>query len=214
MDIVRVVAILEPYFAQYGYLLVFFGVMLENSAMLGVIIPGETILIIAAFYAAQNSLNIYWVVALAFVGAVIGDNIGFWIGRKGGRRFLLKYGKYFFVKRQRLRAVEKYFETHGGKTIFIARFTAFLRALGAITAGSVKMPYKEFFTYNVLGAAAWSVVICLLGYFLGGNWKLIEKILRNMGLAALVLIVLVIGVAIYVRRRREKKREAELLARD
>lgn len=214
MDITRVVEILKPYFIHYGYLLVFLGVLLENSAMLGVIIPGETILIIAAFYAAQHSLNIYWVIGLAFTGAVIGDNIGFWIGRKGGRRFLLKYGKYFLVKRQRLQAVEKYFKAHGGKTIFIARFTAFLRALGAITAGSVKMPYREFFTYNVLGAAVWSVAISLLGYFLGGNWKLIEKILRNMGLTALALLVGIIVVVVIVRRRREKKREAKLLADD
>ncbi len=214
MDITKVVEILKPYFMHYGYLLVFMGVMLENSAMLGVIIPGETILIIAAFYAAQHSLNIYWIVVLAFTGAVIGDNIGYYIGRRGGRRFLLKYGKYFFVKRQRLQAVEKYFKQHGGKTIFIARFTAFLRALGAITAGSVKMPYREFFAYNVAGAALWSIVISLLGYFLGGNWKLVEKILRNMGLAALALLVAGIVGVVYVRRRRDMKREAKLLAGD
>jgi membrane protein DedA with SNARE-associated domain len=210
MEIAHLIEILKPYFEHYGYILVFLGVMLECSAMLGLIIPGESILLIAAFYSAHGNLNVWWVMGLAFVGAVIGDNIGYYIGAHGGRRFMLKYGKYFFVKRQRLRLVDKYFKDHGGKTIFIARFTSFLRALAAITAGSMKMPFKQFFLYDVTGAAVWSVVITALGYFLGGNWPLLKKVLRDMGLTAFVLIVIVIITVVVVRRRTEYKRiEAE-----
>lgn len=210
MEIAQLIEILKPYFEHYGYVLVFMGVMLECSAMLGLIIPGESILIIAAFYAAQGNLNVWWVMGLAFLGAVIGDNIGYYIGAHGGRRFFLKYGKYFFVKRKRLRAVDKYFKDHGGKTIFIARFTSFLRALAAITAGSMKMPFREFFAYDFAGAAIWSIVITGLGYFLGGNWPLLKKVLRDMGLVAFGLIVLVIATVVLLRRRKEYLRlEAE-----
>lgn len=209
MEIAQLIELLKPYFEHFGYALVFLGVMLECSAMLGLIIPGESILLIAAFYCAHGNLNVWWVMGLAFLGAVIGDNIGYYLGAHGGRRFLLKYGKYFFVKRQRLRAVDKYFKEHGGKTIFIARFTSFLRALAAITAGSMKMPFKQFFAYDFAGAAIWSIVITGLGYFLGGNWPLLKKVLRDMGLVAFVLIVLIIVAVILLRRRKEYLRLEE-----
>ena len=165
--------------ATYGYYLVFLGVALECSAMLGFIIPGETILLLAAFYAAHGELDLTSVILLAIFGAVVGDNIGYFFGRKGGRRFILAYGKYVFITRKRLRAVDRYFKEHGGKTILIARFTSFLRALAAFTAGSLKMPYRVFFWYDFIGAIAWSITISLLGYFLGGNWPLLKKIIRT-----------------------------------
>jgi len=206
VEIAQIIEFLKPYFADYGYYFVFFGVMLECSAMLGVIIPGETLLLIASFYAAQGSLSITTVIIIAFVGAVIGDNIGYYIGAHGGRRFLLKYGKYFFVRRKRLRAVDAYFKEHGGKTIFIARFTSFLRALAAITAGSTKMPYKQFFLYDFAGAILWSIVISLLGFFLGGNWPLLKKVLRNMGLAAFAVIAFLMIAVYFINRRRKYKK--------
>jgi undecaprenyl-diphosphatase len=206
MDITQIIDILQPYFADYGYYFVFFGVMLECSAMLGVLIPGETLLLIAAFYAAQGSLDITTIIIIAFVGAVIGDNIGYYIGAHGGRRFLLKYGKYVFIRRKRLRAVDTYFKEHGGKTVFIARFTSFLRALAAITAGSTKMPYKQFFLYDLAGAVIWSIVISLLGFFLGGNWVLLKKVIRNMGLAAFAVVVVLVIVVYFVRRHRRYKK--------
>lgn len=193
---------LMPYVAQYGYVLVFLSVFLENSAMLGLFVPGETILIIAAFYAARGQLNLFAVMIVAFVGAVLGDNLGYYIGLKGGHPFVVKYGKYFFVKEERLESVKKYFERHGGKTIFIARFTSFLRALAAFTAGMSKMPYRQFFIYNALGAFVWSIVISLLGYFLGGNWPLLKKIIDRAGLGLVVIIIIAVTVYVLVKRWR------------
>ncbi len=173
--------------------------------MLGLLIPGETILLMASFYAAQGHLNIIWVILLAFIGCVLGDNLGFYIGGHGGRRFLLKYGKYMLIKRKRIRAVDRYFKQHGGKTVFIARFTSFLRALASITAGSTKMPYRQFFVFDLLGAVLWSIVISLLGYFLGGNWRLLVKVIERMGYVAFALLVLLVVGVYFFRRRREYK---------
>jgi membrane protein DedA with SNARE-associated domain len=206
MNLGKLVDWLVPFFANYGYLIIFAGVFLENSAGLGLVIPGETILILGSFFAARGSLNIVAVIVIAFVGAVLGDNLGYYIGRKGGRRLILKYGKYIFVNRHRLAHVDRYFKQHGGKTIFIARFTSFLRALAAMVAGSAKMPYRQFFFYDLAGAFIWSIVISLLGFFLGGKWDLIEKIIRRMGYAAFALIIIVIaGVYIFRWRQGRKK---------
>lgn len=196
-DLIR---LLTPYVATYGYILVFLGVFLENSAMLGLVIPGETILIIAAFYAAQGELNIAAIMVIAFVGAVMGDNVGYYIGHRGGHPFVKKYGKYFLIHEKRLSATEKYFKKHGGKTIFIARFTSFLRALAALTAGICRMDYKQFFWYDLAGAAIWTVVISLLGYFLGGNWPYLSKIIDRIGTGIFIVLVVVIVAGILVRR--------------
>ncbi len=196
-DLVR---FLTPYIANYGYILVFLGVFLENSAMLGLIIPGETILIIAAFFAAQGELNIAVIMLIAFAGAVMGDNVGYYIGHRGGHPFVKKYGKYFLIHEKRLKATEKYFKQHGGKTVFIARFTSFLRALAAVTAGICRMEYKQFFWYDLAGAAIWAVVISLLGYFLGDNWPVLSKIIDRIGLGILIVFVVIVVAGILIRR--------------
>ncbi|MFH1736905.1 MAG: DedA family protein [Actinomycetota bacterium] len=205
MFLTDLINFLSPFMATYGYYLVFFGVALECSAMLGIIIPGETILLLAAFYAAYGELSLTSVILLAIVGAVVGDNIGYFFGRKGGRRFILAYGKYVFITRKRLRAVDRYFKEHGGKTILIARFTSFLRALAAFTAGSLKMPYRVFFWYDFIGAIAWSITISLLGYFLGGNWPFLKKIIERVGYGAIALIVLIMAMVIFLKYWRRNK---------
>lgn len=199
----KIIEFLMPYFSNYGYYLVFFGVFLENSALLGLLVPGETLLIVASFYAARHSLRLEYIILLAFLGAVLGDNLGYFIGLRGGRPFLKKYQRYFFVSEKRLRAVERYYKNHGGKTVFIARFTSFLRALAAITAGVSRMDYKKFVLYDFLGALIWAPVISILGYFLGYNWPLLEKIINRIGLGVfLILVLIIIGVYVYRRRRR------------
>lgn len=199
----RIVEFLMPYFSLYGYYLVFFGVMLENSALLGLVVPGETLLIIAAFYAAQNNLQIEYVIAVAFVGAVIGDNLGYWIGRRGGRAFLEKYGRWVFISERRIQAVQRYYQKHGGKTVLIARFTAFLRALAAITAGISHMEYRLFFLYDLAGAVVWAIGISLLGYFFGQNWRLLDTLINRIGWGIFILlVVIIVGAVVYRRRRR------------
>ncbi|CAN5610287.1 hypothetical protein BH24ACT22_BH24ACT22_21580 [soil metagenome] len=166
---------------QYGYLVVFFGVMLESA---GIPLPGETILIAAGILAQRSGLDLGDVILFGILGAVVGDQIGYWAGRKGGRLFVLRWGRYLFITPGRLRGAEEFFERHGGKAVFMARFVAGLRVFGALVAGISRMRWRTFFLYNALGGMIWTTAAVLVGYLLGGSLGLVEQ---WMGRATLLL---------------------------
>lgn len=195
--------LIEHYMLVYGYWAVFFGVMLENA---GVPVPGETILLIAGYFASTGEFNIALVMVIAASGAIIGDNIGFAIGHHYGRGFLLRIGRFFFLTPKRLEHMENYFESHGNKTILVARFITGLRVFAALLAGaSRKMPWRVFVLYNMAGAVLWSVVITTLGYLFGASLPLLVKWVGRSGTILLIAAV-VIGVIVWrVRRHRANK---------
>ena len=195
--------LIEHYMLVYGYWAVFFGVMLENA---GVPVPGETILLIAGYFASTGEFNIALVMIIAASGAVVGDNIGFAIGHHYGRGFLLRVGRFFFLTPKRLEHMENYFESHGNKTILVARFITGLRVFAALLAGaSRKMPWRVFVLYNMAGAILWSVVITTLGYLFGASLPLLVKWVGRSGTILLIAAV-VIGVIVWrVRRHRANK---------
>ena len=195
--------LIEHYMLVYGYWAVFFGVMLENA---GVPVPGETILLIAGYFASTGQFNIALVVIIAASGAIVGDNIGFAIGHHFGRGFLLRVGRFFFLTPKRLEHMENYFESHGNKTILVARFITGLRVFAALLAGaSRKMPWRVFVVYNMAGAILWSVVITTLGYLFGASLPLLVKWVGRSGTILLIAAV-VIGVIVWrVRRHRANK---------
>ena len=127
---------LLSYFARYGYWVIFFGVMLENA---GVPVPGETILLAAGFFVAQGHFHLTAVMAVAAIGAVLGDNMGYAIGHKIGRTALERYGRYVRLTPERLARLDRFYEQHGNKTIFIARFVTGLRVFAALCAGAARM---------------------------------------------------------------------------
>jgi membrane protein DedA with SNARE-associated domain len=194
---------IEHYMLVYGYWAVFFGVMLENA---GVPVPGETILLIAGYFASTGEFNIALVMIIAASGAVVGDNIGFAIGHHYGRGFLLRVGRFFFLTPKRLAHMENYFESHGNKTILVARFITGLRVFAALLAGaSRKMPWRVFVVYNMAGAILWSIVITTLGYLFGASLPLLVKWVGRSGTILLIAAV-VIGVIVWrVRRHRANK---------
>jgi membrane protein DedA with SNARE-associated domain len=191
--------LIEQYMLAYGYWAVFFGVMLENA---GVPVPGETILLIAGYFASTGEFHLALVMLIAATGAVIGDNIGFAIGHHYGRNVLLRIGRFFFLTPKRFARMEKYFEDHGNKTILVARFITGLRVFAALLAGASKMPWRVFVVYNVAGAILWSVVITTLGYLFGASLPLLVKWVGRSG-TILLIAVIVIGVVIWrVRKHR------------
>lgn len=197
-------------FKDWGYWIVFFGVMLENA---GVPVPGETILLAAGFFASRHGFNLWLVMIIAAVGAVLGDNAGYWIGRRVGRGFLLKYGKYVMLTQKRFNQMESFFHSHGDKTVLVARFITGFRVFTALFAGASHMHWSKFFLFNVLGAIAWAVVMALLGYFFGESWHLLEQYVKGAG----VIIAAGIVVALLVRffwKRRKAAKEIELAAMD
>jgi undecaprenyl-diphosphatase len=167
---------------RYGYLVVFFGVMLEGT---GVPLPGETVLIATGVLVHRGVLDFGGALFSGILGTVIGNQIGYWIGRFGGRPFVLRWGRYAFITPERLGRVEAFFARHGGSAVFLSRFVVGLRVFGALVAGTSRMPWGKFALYNVLGGTAWVAVAVSLGYFLWASISLVE---HWVGRASLIML--------------------------
>jgi membrane protein DedA with SNARE-associated domain len=176
---------------QYGYLVIFFGVMLES---VGIPLPGETILIAAGFLVHQGTLDPGETITFGVLGTIVGNQIGYWAGRQGGRPFVLRWGRYVGVTRQRLVRVEAFFARQGGRAVFLARFIPGLRAFGALAAGISRMHWETFLFYNVLAGALWASASILLGYVFSGSLDLLEE---WMGSVTVLLVLLVVVTLLF-----------------
>ena len=174
---------LLPFVQHYGYLAVLIFVALESA---GIPLPGETILISAAIFAGQGTLNIYLVIATAALAAIGGDNAGYWVGREFGFPLIYKYGSYIRVDEGRLKVAQYLFMRHGGKIVFFGRFVAVLRAFAAFLAGVNHLPWPRFLIFNALGGVVWATVFGMGGFWLGMAF---EHYARPVGLAALAAAV-------------------------
>jgi membrane protein DedA with SNARE-associated domain len=204
---------LEPTLDHYGYLAVAGFVLLEDF---GVPVPGETILILGAVYAGTGRLNVFLVGLVAFVAAVIGDNIGFGIGHTGGRRLVERYGRYILLTPERLDKATGFFERHGGKVVAIARFIEGLRQANGIIAGITGMHWAKFLAFNALGAALWVGVWTSIGYLSGNHINQIYDTAKRYELYAAIVVgvlaVLYVGWRV-IRWRRERARRADATAK-
>jgi membrane protein DedA with SNARE-associated domain len=188
-------------FARYGYWVVFFGVFLENA---GVPVPGETALLAGAALAHFGRLSLPWVIAVAIGGATLGDNLGFLIGRRAGRGLAERYGRWFGLSPRRLEQFDRFFERHGGRTVFIARFITGLRVFGALLAGASGLRWPTFFFYNATGALVWATAVGIAGYLLGESWDVLERWIGRSSLIALAAVSIVVVVAVLRARRRKE----------
>ena len=192
---------LESLLGAYGYVGVGLVVALES---MGLPLPGETVLLAAAAYAgAGGPLNLPGVIGAAAAGAILGDTVGYWLGRLAGLPLLERYGRYVWLSRRKVDRARAFFERHGAKTVFLGRFVAFLRMFAALLAGVGKMPYGQFLVYNVLGGVCWAVVMGGLGYTLGRNLPLLERSVRWLGLGGAGVLILMAASLLYLRRHRE-----------
>jgi undecaprenyl-diphosphatase len=208
----RIIEFLEPYLGvPWGYVIVGLATFLENSIGAGVIVPGETLVIVGGFYARIGELWLPGVMLVAIVGAVLGDNLGYWIGRRYGREFLERHGRKLFITPERLVLAERYYERHGGKTVFFGRFIPVVRSVGFILAGVAHMEWKRFFVYDVAGAVIWAVGHSLLGYGLGASYERWERYATPFGLGLLVVLLFSIGASKFLAARRQVNEELEEL---
>ena len=182
--------------ASYGYGVLFLLVAVESF---GIPLPGETALVSAAAFAGTGGLNILYVIAAAALGAIAGDNGGYWLGRKGGVTLVRRYGRHLGLDDQKLERAHAFFERHGGKTVFIGRFIALLRSWAAALAGVSCMPYGKFMAYNAAGGIAWSALFGTLGYVFGRNLPLLERYMGQASLALVLLLALVVIIWLGVR---------------
>src|SRR5262245_26288881 len=167
---------------------------------MGLPVPGETALLAGAALAHFGSLSLGRVIVTAIAGATLGDNVGFLIGRHGGRALAERHGWRFGLTRERLADLEQFFERHGPKTVFVARFITGLRVVGALLAGASGMRWPIFLVYNASGAIVWCTVIAAAGYALGHSWTLLETWIGRTSLIGLAIVVAL--VAIWIARRR------------
>ncbi len=182
----------------FGYPLLFLGVAAESS---GIPVPGETALITAAVLASRGKLDIALVIPIAALGAIVGDNIGYLIGRKGGRWALERPGRFQRQRHQVLVLGEPFFERHGPKAVFFGRFLLGLRVWASWLAGATKMHWRSFVMWNALGGICWATAIGLLAYFLGNA---AGNVVSTFGLYGLVGVVLA-AVSIYVAHRHHRR---------
>ncbi|MGW7257364.1 DedA family protein [Streptomyces sp. NPDC054834] len=194
---------LEPLLGHYGYWAVGAVVFVEDF---GVPAPGETMLIAAGVYAGAGRLNIVAVAVIAFAAAVLGDNVGYLIGRSGGRAVVHRWGRYVFLTPKRFRTAEEFFTRHGGKIVTIARFVEGLRQANGIVAGTTGMPWRRFLAFNALGAALWAGLWATLACLAGSHIdKIYDEITRYQLYALLALgIPTTAFLARHLLRRRRR----------
>jgi membrane protein DedA with SNARE-associated domain len=191
--------------SHIGYPLLFLLVMAESG---GLPVPGETALITGAVLASQGQLQIELVIALAAAAAIVGDNIGYLIGRKGGRWLLERPGAFHRQRLQVLASGEPFFKQHGPKAVYFGRFLLGLRVWASWLAGATRMPWRSFAFWNASGGVSWALAIGLLGYFLGHSAGNAIQAFGLFGLAA-VLIAVGGGLFLHRRHRREQRQQQE-----
>jgi membrane-associated protein len=182
----------------FGYPLLFLLVMGESS---GLLIPGETALITAAVFASQGKLRIELVIPLAAGGAIVGDNIGYFIGRRGGRWLLERPGRWRDQRQRVLLIGEPFFERHGPKAVFFGRFLLGLRVWASWLAGATRMRWPSFVLWNALGGASWALLIGLTAYFLGRS---ASNAIEAFGVYGLVALLIGLATLFLVHRRHRR----------
>jgi membrane-associated protein len=168
---------------------------------MGIPLPGETALIAAGILASEGHLSIELVIAVSAAAAIVGDNVGFWIGRKGGRRLLELPGPLERHRRRLMESGERIFERHGGKTVFFGRWFSGLRIASAWLAGVNRMPWGTFLVYNALGGIAWAVTVGMLSYWVGHS---ADDVFGAVGLGGLAVALVVLGGLVLWRWRRRR----------
>ncbi|MBI2031104.1 MAG: VTT domain-containing protein [Candidatus Levybacteria bacterium] len=201
MDLIKILPVI-------GYLGIFGIIFAETGLLIGFFLPGDSLLFTAGFLASQNIFDIKILVLITFSAAVIGDSVGYSIGKHYGRRLFHKRESFWFHPDHLLKA-ENFYEKHGKKTIVIARFVPVIRTFAPIVAGIGKMEYKSFLFYNVIGGITWAVMLPILGFFFGNLIPDVDKYL--IPVVGLIIILSILPQAIQILKSREMRKQILIL---
>ena len=199
----RIFYIPIPMLQVWGYPIIFMSALLEASPFFGIVVPGQTIIIIAGFFAKLHVFNLAYVIILSSIGAILGDLAGYILGRKYGYSFIKDYGKYFFFKKEYFTETKRLMNEHTGKTMVIGRFNSITRAFAPFVAGSSKVPLKRFLFYNVIGGISWGVFFSLVGYIFGKGYRIASRYIDQFLLVFFIIIA--ITTYFYISYRKRKK---------
>lgn len=178
-----------PIIDHWGYIIIFIAAMVEALPIVGTFIPGHTIIILGGFFAELEILKLEAVIFVTIFGVVAGDLLAYFIGRKFGYDFVIRYGKYFFLNEEKYEKTKKLVAEHTGKALIVGRFSPFTRALSAFLAGIYKIKFIKFIFYSIIGGVSWSVISVLLGYFIAHGFEGAAKIFGRIVLIAFILII-------------------------
>lgn len=199
----HILQLLQGYFGRHGYWTVAVVLLLENA---GVPVPGETVLLLAGFLTfSQHHFRLPWVIAVGVAAATFGDNLGYAIGHYGGRPLLRKYRQVFHISPALIEQGEKLFEKHGTVTVFFARFVFGMRIITGPLAGVLRMHWKKFALFNLLGAAAWVTAVASAGYLFGQQWQSLVRWVGDVDILIGAIVALII-IAVIWRARQSQTR--------
>jgi membrane protein DedA with SNARE-associated domain len=200
----QIVTWLQPAFAVAGYEILALAVLLERSIFIGLIVPGDLMLALGGVYASEGKLSLVWVIVIGIVAALVGESIGYWLGRRFGLTLIRALP---LVRRlePRLEDAQEYFRKHGGMTVVIGRYATAAGAFVPFSAGIAKMPYRRFIAFDIPAVAVWASLISGFGYAVGRNLALIDRTLSRFGYVILGLLVVGFVLRVIYKRRRQSR---------
>lgn len=211
-DVEKLIEDIAQALGAWTYLLVGALAFLETGAFVGLVAPGETVVIVGGVIAGQGEISLIVLIGIVWTAAILGDTTSFFIGRRLGRGFILRHGPKFKIDEARLEQVESYFGRHGGKTILIGRFIGLVRALAPFVAGSSGLPYRRFIPYSVIGCGLWATLFCVLGYVF---WESFDQVADVAGKATFgfgITVSLVVGGVLAYRQLRRPEQRRRVVA--
>jgi membrane protein DedA with SNARE-associated domain len=197
---------LGTFYDQYGYLVVFLGTLSENTALLGLVLPGNSLALLGAFYAREGTLNLGWVIFLAWLGTVLGYHADYLLGRFVLLHVMARWSKSRLGQRLRLagriRLARMMLAKYGGKAILLSHTIGHMRSFVALTAGITHMKYLHFLFFEAIAALLWNTVFCLLGYMIAGEIERVQAIIERSGWVMLAVFVLLFLVWRWWKRKK------------
>ncbi|HEU4782465.1 MAG TPA: DedA family protein [Ktedonobacterales bacterium] len=206
----HLIDLLRDLYDQYGYLIVFLGAFGENTALVGLALPGGTLALLGAFYARQGTLNLAWVIFFAWMGTVLGYHVDYLLGRFALGKVMLRWGDSRLGRRMRLagrlRLGRRLLAKYGGRAILLSHIVGHIRSFVALSAGATRMSYRRFLSFELVAALLWNTAFCLIGYAAGAEYDRILPIIERAGwiiAGVVVLAILVWKVGLpWLRKRR------------
>lgn len=171
-----------------GYPSAGLGVMIQSA---GVPFPGEALLLFAGAWAAARHHSLLLVIIFGFAGTTAGADLGYYLGHRGGRPFVERFGNFFHIRPEHIAQAEIFFARHGDKAVLVARFVLGMRTWGSMLAGMARMPFWRFQTFSAIGGLVWAALFGSAGYFLGSNLAIVQTVIRDVGIGGFFLVALI-----------------------
>ncbi|MBI3309668.1 MAG: VTT domain-containing protein, partial [Candidatus Melainabacteria bacterium] len=191
-----------PVLNHWGYWIILLAAMLEASPFFGLLVPGQLIVIMGGFFIKLGILDIGDTIFIAALGAILGDLIGYLLGKKYGYSFITGYGKYFFFKKEHFEKTKKLMHHHTGKSLIIGRFNPLTRAFAPFVAGSSGISFSKFLAYNIIGGIIWAISFVMIGYLFGRSYEITSKYAGKFIFIAFVISILFIYLYRFINKKK------------